>query len=73
MLLLGRMFGARLRHMLMDQIFRCSKILLVAENGRLGMNILWGGWGTMERLLGRMDGGSQSPGHKERERKNWEN
>ena len=36
------MFGDKLRHMLMEQIFGCSKILLVAENGRLGMNILWG-------------------------------
>ena len=38
----GWMFGDKLRHMLMEQIFGCSKILLVAENGRLGMNILWG-------------------------------
>ena len=36
------MFGHRLRYMLIGQIFGCSKILLVAENGRLGMNILWG-------------------------------
>ena len=67
------MVGARLRHMLMDQIFVCSEILLVAENGRLGMNILRGGseynGETIRKdgwrlTISRTEGGG---------RKNWEN
>ena len=58
----GWMFIDRLR--LMEQIFVCSTIFLLAENGRMGMWIYCGGGGsTMGRLLGRMDRGSESPEH----------
>ena len=69
----GWMFIDRL--MLMEQIFFCSTIFLLAENGRMGMWIYCGGGGsTMGRLLGRMDRGSESPEHegKYQKKRSWQ-